>query len=433
MTPSHSQDGNGSYRLFATKTILNYGNDDEVECIGYKKDRLKSLFTHIVSILLVGIPYLIGYWKPAWKVKWHRSVSPLFNADTVLLREKTLGDAQIVPISIKHVSEHFIPRYIHKSDLNCDSSSSGGSTEASSLSSSEDTSPLWHPSKLTLRYFVHHHSKYVWDSKKKTYVRLYGLDRDTQLNMFSADLSRGLTRDMQMVRQMLYGPNSIEVEVKPYLKLLFEEVLNPFYIFQIASMILWSLDNYYYYASCILFISVVSVVVSLLETRRQSQSLHDMVASSNELMATVYRGQDIFEDLQSTELVPGDVIAIPSSGCVMSCDAVLVAGTCIVNESMLTGESVPVTKSSIPMTDINDEENEEYDPERHKRHTLFSGTAVIQTRYYGQSHVLAVVVRTGFDTAKGALIRSILYPRPMGFKFYRDSIRYTCCHVKLTF
>ena len=58
------------------------------------------------------------------------------------------------------------------------------------------------------------------------------------------------------------------------------------------------------------------------------------------------------------------------------------------------------------------------------RHTLFSGTSVIQTRYYGKSDVLAVVVRTGFETAKGALIRSILYPKPMGFKFYRDSIRF---------
>ena len=44
-------------------------------------------------------------------------------------------------------------------------------------------------------------------------------------------------------------------------------------------------------------------------------------------------------ELMSSELVPGDVIIIPAGGCVMSCDAVLLLGTAIVDESMLTGES----------------------------------------------------------------------------------------------
>ena len=38
------------------------------------------------------------------------------------------------------------------------------------------------------------------------------------------------------------------------------------------------------------------------------------------------------------KLVPGDVLVIPRVGCTMTCDAVLISGTCIVNESMLTGK-----------------------------------------------------------------------------------------------
>lgn len=45
---------------------------------------------------------------------------------------------------------------------------------------------------------------------------------------------------------------------------------------------------------------------------------------------------DIYQAM-STDLVPGDVIVIPANGMIMPCDAALVQGTCIVNESMLTG------------------------------------------------------------------------------------------------
>ena len=51
------------------------------------------------------------------------------------------------------------------------------------------------------------------------------------------------------------------------------------------------------------------------------------------------RGDDQVETIPSEQLVPGDLLVIPRQGCVMQCDAVLLKGNCIVNESMLTGES----------------------------------------------------------------------------------------------
>ena len=408
--------GRCDYRLLASKTILNKGDDDEFECIGYQRNIVKSTITHILAVIFLGLPYLIGHWKPEWAVNWYRSQCSLFHADTVLIKSKNDQDtnpACVVKIIVQQVSENFmLQSFIHRTDDFNDEISS-------SSSEGSDRDPLWFPSKHTFRYFVHHHCKYVWSGKDKTYTRLHGLDKNTKLHLFNEQFSHGLNEDSRIARQILYGANSIDVEVKSYLRLLFEEVLNAFYIFQIGSITLWSFDQYYYYAACIAFISLVSVVVSLLETRRQSQSLHDMVAMSNQSTAQVLRSRQI-QEVSSTDLVPGDVLVIPSHGCIMPCDAVLLAGTCIVNESMLTGESVPVMKSALPHADASDEDDE-YDPERHKRHTLFSGTDVIQTRYYGESRVLAVVVRTGFDTAKGSLVRSILYPKPIGFKFERDS------------
>lgn len=46
------------------------------------------------------------------------------------------------------------------------------------------------------------------------------------------------------------------------------QVLNPFYIFQVFSIVLWVCDAYYYYAACIFLISTISLGLSLYETRK---------------------------------------------------------------------------------------------------------------------------------------------------------------------
>ena len=63
------------------------------------------------------------------------------------------------------------------------------------------------------------------------------------------------------------------------------------------------------------------------------------------------------------------------------------------------------------------------------KHFLFSGTKIIRARRpqhvdEDEAIALAMVVRTGFSTTKGALVRSMLFPKPLGFKFYQDSFRY---------
>ena len=103
------------------------------------------------------------------------------------------------------------------------------------------------------------------------------------------------------------------------------------------------------------------------------------------------------QDIISEDLVPGDIIVIRGST-TMQCDAVLLNGNVIVNESMLTGESIPVTKVQIPYHQSSSDLpalQKPFDIGEHNRFILFSGTNVIQTRYYGAGDVRAVVVRTG--------------------------------------
>lgn len=70
----------------------------------------------------------------------------------------------------------------------------------------------------------------------------------------------------------------------------------------------------------------------------------------------------------------------------------------------VSGESVPVTKTNLPnpSEDPKALEDDTYSPEGHRRHTLFCGTTVIQTRFYTGELVKAIVVRTGEARAAGS-------------------------------
>jgi len=102
----------------------------------------------------------------------------------------------------------------------------------------------------------------------------------------------------------------------------------------------------------------------------------------------------------------------------MPCDAIVFEGSCVVNESMLTGESIPVSKAKLPAS-----ATEIYEPILHYKNTIFSGTEVIHSKDLGKG-CLALVVRTSFETTKGLLIKSILYPKPSKFSFYSDSLKF---------
>lgn len=106
----------------------------------------------------------------------------------------------------------------------------------------------------------------------------------------------------------------------------------------------------------------------------------------------------------------------------MQCDALLINGNVIVNESMLTGESIPITKTGIGLSSESGEEI--LCMKKQKKNILFAGTNIIQTRYYANEPVKAVVLRTGFRTSKGELIRAILYPKPIEFRFNTDLYKY---------
>ncbi|KAJ0179942.1 hypothetical protein K1T71_004533 [Dendrolimus kikuchii] len=361
--------------------LENSGDEQIIKIHGYKYSRLRAFLFHTICVLLCGLPYFaLAYYPSCNRFKYLKC---------------SLKTAE--EICVTDADGLFVIEKVNEIDLN--------------LSNHRDNK---------LRYFIYQYSRFIWLHDQGAFINVLTLNEKLTISLLMENMS-GINKRQQNELIKLYGMNSVEVEVKSYWTLFVNEVFNPFYLFQIFSIILWSLDEYYQYATCVFLLSTASCMLALYQTKQMSINLHKMAGSTSAFTVTVLRPTRVGRQecvVNASRLVPGDVLVLPPDGCVMPCDAMLLTGTCIVNESMLTGESVPVMKGPpCPSPEV-------YSTDSHKRHTLFAGTHVIQTRFYGNNQVLAKVVRTGFYTAKGELIKSILFPKRFDFQFYKDAVKF---------
>ncbi|XP_042852288.1 polyamine-transporting ATPase 13A2 isoform X6 [Panthera tigris] len=389
-----------------------------VRLSGYCGSPWRVIGYHIVVWMMAGVPLLLFRWKPVWRVRLRLRPCNLARAETLVIeiRDKEDNSWQLytVQVQTEAISESSLelPAQVQAED-----GRSQAAVGAVPEGAWKDTTQFCRneEAQRKLRYYLFRGQRYVWIESQQAFCQVSLLDHGRTCDDVRRSCS-GLSLQEQAVRKTIYGPNVISVPVKSYPQLLVDEALNPYYGFQAFSIGLWLADRYYSYALCILLISTASICLSLYKTRKQSQTLRDMVQLSTRVCVCRPGGEEEWVD--SSELVPGDCLVLPQEGGLVPCDAALVAGECMVNESSLTGESVPVLKTALPEGPVP------YCPETHRRHTLFCGTLVLQARAFVGPHVLAVVTRTGFCTAKGGLVSSILHPRPISFKFYKHSMKF---------
>lgn len=389
-----------------------------VRLSGYCGSPWRVIGYHIVVWMMAGIPLLLFRWKPVWGVRLRLQPCNLARAETLVIeiRDKEDSSWQLytVQVQTEAISEGSLEL---PPQAQVEDGRSQVAVGAVPERAWKDTAQLHRTEEAqrTLRYYLFQGRRYIWIETQQAFCQVSLLDHGRTCDDIHRSCT-GLSLQDQTVRKTIYGPNMISVPVKSYFQLLVDEALNPYYGFQAFSIALWLADHYYWYALCIFLISAVSICLSIYKTRKQSQTLRDMVKLSVRVCVCRPGGEEEWVD--SSELVPGDCLVLPQEGGPMPCDAALVAGECVVNESSLTGESVPVLKTALPEGPVP------YFPETHRRHTLFCGTLILQARAFVGPHVLAVVTQTGFCTAKGGLVSSILHPRPINFKFYKHSMKF---------
>uniref|UniRef100_A0A8C2UV11 Polyamine-transporting ATPase 13A2 n=1 Tax=Chinchilla lanigera TaxID=34839 RepID=A0A8C2UV11_CHILA len=387
-----------------------------VRLSGYCGSPWRAIGYHAVVWVLAGIPLLLFRWKPLWGVRLRLQPCSLARAETLVIETRDKEDSTWQLFTVQ-VHTEAIGEGSLELPLQAEDGRSEVAVGAVPEATWKDTAQLRRreEAKQVARYYLFQGRRYIWIETQQAFLQVSLLGHGHTCDDIHGSRS-GLSLLDQTVRKKIFGPNVISIPVKSYPQLLVDEALNPYYGFQAFSIGLWLADHYYWYALCIFLISAVSICLSMYKTRKQSQTLRDMVKLSVRVRVCRPRGGEEWVD--SSELVPGDCLVLPLEGGLMPCDAALVAGECMVNESCLTGESVPVLKTALP------EGPRPYCPEVHRRHTLFCGTLILQARAYGGPHVLAVVTQTGFCTAKGGLVSSILHPRPINFKFYKHSMKF---------
>ncbi|XP_020280568.1 probable cation-transporting ATPase 13A3 [Pseudomyrmex gracilis] len=378
-------------------------HNEHLRIYSFEKSSLRTILTYVSYILSIGFVRLFFHWYPRLHLYATHQTCTLSRATKILVIDDYQGHESyfvrdVQTISITDTSAKISPDKIKDKKLR--------------IALENGTRCEIHEYKA----FFCKKRCYIWDETKSEFSRLVGLDHGTTCSDLHLSSNVGLSKEEQLLRRIVYGNNDIVVPVQSIGVLLLLEVLNPFYIFQVFTLAVWFAEGYLYYTIAIVLMSLFGITSSIVQTRKNQLNLRGTVTSSANVR--VLRDTGIFEDIPSKELVPGDLIELPKHQATLVCDAVLLTGQCILNESMLTGESVPVTKTSLPSGNVL------YDAKEFTHHTLYSGTTIIQTRYRGDRPVLARVIRTGFLTNRGALIAAILYPPPADFKFDKDSYKF---------
>lgn len=273
--------------------------------------------------------------------------------------------------------------------------------------------------------FLFQKRRFLLDDETQSFAPLsYALDAEPKPLIGDFQKSQGLTTEAEVERlHQHYGDNSFDIPVPSFTELFQEHAVAPFFVFQVFCVGLWLLDDYWYYSLFTLFMLIVFESTVVWQRQRTLTEFRSMGIKPYTIW--VFRLRK-WEEIQSDKLLPGDLVSVErtkeDSG--VACDMLLIEGTAIVNEAMLSGESTPVLKDSVRLrpgeTPIEPEGLD-------KLAFLYGGTKVLQITHDNNADevesskvasgiptppdngALAIVVKTGFETSQGSLVRTMIY------------------------
>ena len=191
-------------------------------------------------------------------------------------------------------------------------------------------------------------------------------------------LSKGLTDEEARQRLIKHGPNEINPErLRNFIRDLIRILLDPMGIMLLilGFVDLWVGDTRNAIALFIAWIPITAVDVILdFKSRKALRSLQKRISSN----ASVIRSGRV-RTIPARSIVPGDLLILEEGSSLLADGTILEASGLLIDESALTGESLPVDKMG--------------------QSEFFSGTSILQGRGIG------LVMKTGLGTRYGNIAK----------------------------
>ncbi|WP_162426040.1 cation-translocating P-type ATPase [Pontibacter pudoricolor] len=210
------------------------------------------------------------------------------------------------------------------------------------------------------------------------------------LQEFKVDPAKGLSEAEAQARLVKYGRNKLEGRKKKSVLQLFVQQLNDWLIFVLFAAVLITLFmGEYIDAVIILIVIILNAVLGVVQEVKAGNAIEALqkIASPKALV----RREGIVKEIDSEEVVPGDILVL-ETGRYIAADLRLIETINLqVEESALTGESVPSSKHAKQVC------TDEQTPLGDRANSAFMSTLVT----YGRGVGLAV--GTGMQTEVGKI------------------------------
>ncbi len=206
-------------------------------------------------------------------------------------------------------------------------------------------------------------------------------------------LAVGLSSEIAGQRLREFGPNEIQREVgPPPWRLLLEQFESPLVIILVIACVISVALGERIEAVAIGAILLINALIGFFQEYRAETAIHALREMTSPRARVLRDGRQVV--ILAHDVVPDDVLLLEAGDIVAADAEIQKASQCQVNEAVLTGESLPVEKSTAGGSVINDESKERLD-------RVFMGTVVVS------GTAVARVTTTGMKTELGKIAHLI--------------------------